>query len=275
MDVRDALYGRGLRRRLDARVEREQLAPPPVTDVVTEADLASLPEPAQRWLRFMGAVGRPPVTSFEVRMRGRFRQRPGQRWMHCEAWQYNQGGDIARLFHMRIDFAAVVPMFGWDVYVGGRGHMKGKLAGLVIVAAGRGPEFDAGELVTWLNDACMLAPSMLLGAPTTWTTVDDHSFSVAVTDRGTTVTARLHVDDDGRLVDFVTDDRWCSLPDGLVRSRWSTPIAGWTTADDGAPMGVGGRAIWHLSEGDFAYADMRFDGDTLTRSPMPPVNVPS
>jgi hypothetical protein len=45
--------------------------------------------------------------------------------------------------------------------------MHGKLLGLVTVADGEGREFDLGELVTYVNDAAMLAPSMLLTASAT------------------------------------------------------------------------------------------------------------
>ena len=98
--------------------------------------------------------------------------------MPCEAWQYNCNQPITRLFHMRIDFLHVVPMVGRDSYVAGHGAMRGKVLGLVTVADGSGPEFDLGELVTYLNDALVLAPSMLLEDTTVWTAVDDDSFDI-------------------------------------------------------------------------------------------------
>jgi hypothetical protein len=126
------------------------------------------------------------------------------------------------------------------------------------VADGSGPEFDLGELVTYLNDAVLLAPGMLLAPTVTWRPVDDSSFDVALTDRGTTVTARIDVDERGRARDFSTADRYCALPGGLVRARWTTPVQGWTTAA-GRPVPRGGAAIWHLPEGPYEYARARVD----------------
>ena len=146
-----------------------------------------------------------------------------------------------RLFHMRIDFARVVPMVGRDAYVDGHGDMKGKLAGLVTVANGSGHEFDLGELVTYLNDAVVLAPSMLLDDSTTWSEVDDESFDIELRDGAHVVHARVFVDAEGTLVDFSTDDRWCDLPGGLVQARWSTPFDGWVEVD-GRPWPTTGRA---------------------------------
>jgi hypothetical protein len=84
---------------------------------------------------------------------------------------------------MRIDFAGVLPMFGVDRYRAGHGRMHGRLLGLITVADGSGPEFDIGELTTYVNDALMLAPSMLLTPAVRWAAVDDHSFDVSIVRR--------------------------------------------------------------------------------------------
>ncbi len=39
--------------------------------------------------------------------------------MPAEVWQYNSAVEVARVFHMRIDFAGVVPMVGRDTYLRG------------------------------------------------------------------------------------------------------------------------------------------------------------
>src|SRR5664279_2405065 len=95
---------------------------------------------------------------------------------------------------MRIRFAGVVPMFGRDTYLDGQGRMIGKLFDRFTVVDGQGEEFDIGELSTYLNDAIMLAPSMLLGPNTTWTDVDANSFDVTLADGGRTVTGRVFLD---------------------------------------------------------------------------------
>ncbi len=242
-------------------------APPPDDGVVDEADLAGLPEAAQRYLRYMGVVGAPRDWSFLVRLRGRFK-RPGQPWMPCDAWQYNASVPITRVFHMRIDFARVVPMVGHDTYTAGRGAMRGKVLGLVTVADGSGREFDLGELVTYLNDAVVLAPSMLLGATTAWGAVDDESFTITLTDRGNVVTAQVFINPDGSMRDFATDDRWYDGPDGLVRARWTTPFRGWTLVD-GRPWLTGAQAVWDLPEGPRPYVEGAFVAGSIRRNAVP------
>ena len=230
---------------------------------VTETELAGLPEPVRRYLQFMGVTGRARDGAFGAELAGRFRMRPAQSFMPFQACQYNTRFPVARLFHMRIDFAGFLPMIGRDAYVDGHGRMRGKLLGVVPVADGQGDEFDLGELVTWLNDAILLCPSMLLDPATTWSEVDANSFDVSFTDSGTTVKARVLVDERGAPRDFSTTDRYASLPEGLVRAKWTTPIERW---DEARPRPVPGpaRATWHLADGPFTYIEAGFVPGTIT-----------
>ena len=255
------LLGRDLAERLER--DARSLEAPASPDIVTEDEVAGLPATVQRYLRFMGVVGRPAVTSFRAHLRGEFRMRPGQRFMRTEIWQYNTSAPIARVFWMRIDMAGgLLPMVGRDSYLDGRGRMLGKLLDTVVVADGEGEPFDIGELTTWLNDAAMMAPSMLLRAPVSFQEVDDDSFALSLTDAGRTVSARVLLDGLGAPVDFHTEDRYADLPGGPVQMPWSTPIDGWRVVD-GRPVPTRGSAVWHLPEGDFTYAVLEFAPDSV------------
>jgi hypothetical protein len=217
------------------------------------------PEPARRYLDFMGVVERPRDWSFRLRWKGRFRPGLGRPWMACEAWQYNTSLEIARLFRLRIRVAGVIPTIGHDTYLHGHGRLRVRMFDLFPLVDAAGDEYDIGELVTWLDDAVLFAPSMLLGAATRWIPVDERSFEVALTDGGHTVTARVYVDQHGKPLDLETRDRYCADPADarrMIRARWTTPIAGWKSIA-GRPVPTVGQAIWHLPQGEFAYADFR------------------
>ena len=150
---------------------------------------------------------------------------------------------------MRIDVARVLPMFGTDSYLGGVGRMHGTLLGLFTVADGAGLDFNLAELVTWVNDAVMLAPSMLRrcdGAPSTTTR---SSWSPPTT--ATPSPPRVLVGPGlGRPVEFITDNRWYAAqlghrcePDGAAPVRGMGPPASWPASAHG------GCAVWHLPDG--------------------------
>jgi len=144
--------------------------------------------------------------------------------------------------------------------------MLGKLLDTVVVADGEGEPFDIGELTTWLNDAVLMAPSMLLRAPVSFQEVDDSSFALSLTDAGRTVSARVVLDARGAPVDFRTEDRYADLPGGPVRMPWSTPIDGWQEVD-GRHIPTRGSAVWHLPEGEFTYAVFEFSPDSVEWNP--------
>jgi hypothetical protein len=221
---------------------------------VTEGDLAGLPETVQRYLNAMGVLDRPRDWSFQAHLTGRFRLKGRGSWMPAEVWQYNSAVEVARIFHMRIDFAGLVPMVGRDTYLRGKGVMHGRLLGLVTVAHSQGPETDLSELATYLNDAVLMAPSMLLRPNTSFAEVDDHAFDVTLVDAGQTVTARVLLDDDARPVNFTTTDRYADLSGGLVRAEWTTPVAGWRADGDRLAF-TRGSAVWNLPEGPLHYLD--------------------
>lgn len=236
------LTGRDIRQRLDR--DAAALTPPSPGSAVSQEQVASLPETVQRYFRFTDVVGKPAVSSFRAHLSGRFRLRRGQQFMPVEVWQYNTVAPIARLFWMRIAMAGgLLPMVGLDSYVEGRGRMRGKLPDTVVVADGVGEAFDVGELTTWLNDAVLLSPSMLLTVGAEFSEVDQRSFDVSLTDAGRTVRARVFVDDAGAPVDFRTEDRWADLPGGPVRTPWSTPVEGRQHSDGRlAPTGIKSRS---------------------------------
>lgn len=235
-------------------------APPKGQGIVSEGEVAPLPDVVRRYLRFMGVVGRPRTWSFRMRSVGHFRLSPTQKWMPCEAWQYDAALGVARIFHMRLRYAGFLPMLVRDTYLRGSGRMSGRIFDTFRVVDESNPKLHIGELVTWLNDAILFAPAMLLGPMTSFRAVDDAAFDVTLHDRGQSVSARVFVDESGRVTDFSTTDRFGNdpaSPKEMVQARWSTPVFGWTKID-GRAVPSGGTAIWHFPSGDFAYADFRF-----------------
>jgi len=147
------------------------LARPLEAPVVTEADLAPLPEPVRPYLRATGAMGQPKVRNYRLRFGGRIRSAPGTRWMPFEADQQSFADPPTRLFLMRARMFAL-PVEAFHRLIGGRATMQVKIAGAIPMVDARGDVMDRSEAVTLFNDMCLLAPGTLLDPGIAWEQVD-------------------------------------------------------------------------------------------------------
>jgi hypothetical protein len=213
----------------------------------------------------MGVVGKPRDTALRIHWSGRFRLEPDAAWIPSEAWQYNTRVPIARVFVMRMRMGGVLPVIARDTYARGQGRMLAKALDWFTVADGQGEEFDLGELVTYLNDAVLFAPTLVLGPAAVWSAVDDQAFDIALSDGGRTVTARVFVDARGAPKDFSTTDRFLA---DLEHPKARPKRTRWTTIDDwqwvaGRPVPTRGRAVWQLERGPYEYADFAIAPDAV------------
>jgi hypothetical protein len=233
-------------------------AEPGPPTLVSEAMLEKLPPAVRRYLRFMGVPGKPRDWSLRARFTARFRRDRGP-WLRCEALQYDTRLRLSRVFYMQLSLKGLLPVTVRDTYLRGSGTMQARAFDAFTVVKGTGPEIDVGELVTYLNDAILMAPSLLLGPEVSWREVDDSCFDVTLRDGSLSVTARVWLDAQGAPRDFSTTDRFFETPDGkLVRTEWRTPVTGFQDVN-GRKLPRRAQAVWQLPDGPFAYADFRVD----------------
>lgn len=239
--------------------------------VVAEAELAELPPPARRYLRFMGVVGRPRVWAFRAAWKGRVRPGPHHAWDAAEAWQYDTSAGLARYVVMRTTSPGALPVTSRDVYLDGQSRRREALLGVVPVAGAAGRVVDADELVSYLADAALLAPTMLLRPEVRWYRLDDEAFELALVDRGHAVSARVTVDERGAPTEVASEDRFHLDPTAdrpPVQAGWSTQPREWTSLED-RPVPTRIEAAWRLPGGSFVHADLRLEPGSLVFNVAP------
>lgn len=253
-------YRAQYRRRVDAT-----LAEPLHDGVVSEADLAHLPEPLAAYVRRSGVVGKPRVTNFQAHIHGRIRAGANRPWMSFTGEQVNTfGPEPSRLFFMD------ATMFGLPVdvlhtYVGPSATMRVKACSLVPMVKAMGPNMDRTETVTLFNDLCLLAPAGLIDAPITWQLLDDDHVRGTFSNGAHTVTAELTFNHDHDLIDFISDDRLRASRDGkaFTPQRWSTPVREYHTMDS-RRVGTQGEGRWHSPEPEGGFTYLEFNLDAIT-----------
>ena len=226
-------------------------------DLVSDADLAPLPVPVQRYLRLAGVVGQPRVHDFFVRMHGRIRSGPDARWISFKAEQHNFVAPRARLFYLSGTMMGI-PVQGYHRFVGPSASMNVKAAAVIPVVDASGAEMDQGETVTLFNDMCVMAPATLIDPSITWQPHDDRHVGAVFSNAGRAIHAELSFNDTGELVDFTSDDRFQVSGSAAKQLRWSTPLREYRQFGP-ARLSASGEGRWHAPEGDFAYIEVTLD----------------
>jgi hypothetical protein len=220
--------------------------------ILTEEDMKNLPEPVQKYLVYVGAVGKEKIRNFKVVFDGEFRTDPKKDWARMQAVQYSELKDTKRLYYMKMKMFGL-PIAGLHKYADAKAIMLVKLAGLLTVADGKGEEMNKGETVTVFNDMCMLAPASLIDERIEWETIDPLTVKAIFNNKGIKVSALLYFNEKGELINFVSDDRYFS-PSGKTyeKFRWSTPVKDYKDYN-GVRIATYGEAIWSFPEGDYCY----------------------
>jgi hypothetical protein len=221
---------------------------PSKNEVITERDLDFLPATVQKYLRYSGAVGRPRVYNMRLSFEGEMRGKDID-WFPLHSLQYNFFDDPTRLFFIRGKmYGLQVP--GYHDYQNGTDRMDIKLFGLIPVIHKEGPVLDRTETVTYFNDLCLFAPAALIDKRISWAGIDSHSARAIFTNGSNKISATLIFNDEGKLINFESDDR--SPIDEKKPVRFSTPVKDYKVFD-GRNIPTYGEAIWHYSDQDFVY----------------------
>lgn len=224
--------------------------------VVTESDLAPLPAPVQRYLRFAGVVGQTRVRSFRVSMQGRIRAAANAPWMSFTAEQHSYFDPPRRYFFMRATRAGL-PLDGLHVYAEEGASMRIKLLSMLPVVTVDGPVLTRAETVTLLNDMAIMAPATLIDPAIRWRQIDDRQVEALFSNGGHDVRAVLVFDATGALANFWSDDRPALAADGvtLVLQRWSTPVDGYRWQGN-YRLATRGAARYAAPSGEYAYLEI-------------------
>lgn len=235
------------------------LARTEAAELVTEQDLEGLPTLLQTYLRRVGVIGRPRVRSFRTKFSGTMRRSHAAGWMPIQAEQHTfLRPEPARLFLMKASVFGV-PFEAFHRFVGPTATMQVRVLSLFQVVDANGPEMDQSETVTFFNDLCLLAPGALLEVDVDWEDVSARSLKGTFRHQGRVVTAVLHFDEHGDLVNFVSGDRFQSA-DGksYVRCPWATPVSEYGSFS-GFRLMAKADAIWQEPSGPYTYARFRMD----------------
>lgn len=218
------------------------------SNLLTENDIAHLPLPVQKYLRYAGVMNKEKVRNvkivFDVEMREK-----GKDWFKATSVQYNFYDEPTRLFFMKAKmFGMTVP--GYHRYVEAKATMDIRLFGLFSILKQSGDIMNKTETVTLFNDMCLMVPATLIDKRIQWEPIDSLTTKAIFTNKGISISAILYFNENGQLVNFTSDDR-TAISD-MKQYRFSTPIKDYKNIN-GINVPTYGEAIWHYPDGEFVY----------------------
>lgn len=232
----------------DVKAELANTANFPTT-LLTENDIANLPEPVKKYLRYNGAIGKPKVHSFKITFNGKIRKDRQSAWMPFTSEQYNFLETSARLFFMKAVMKGL-PVAGYHRFINGKASMDIRLLSAAQVQYQAGNEMDVAETVTFFNDMACMVPATLIDSRIKWLEVENNKVKAAFTSNQVMITAWLFFDEEGKLVNFVSDDRFAV--DAGQKLRWSTPLKAYHELN-GHRVPSSAEAIYSYPTGDLSY----------------------
>lgn len=242
-------YHRQYEQEVNLGLQRSKELP---VSLLTETDLQHLPTPVQQYLRYVGAVGKPKIRHFKLVFEGKIRKNEQSEWMPFTSEQYNFMEPATRLFFMDATMKHL-PVAGFHSFKNGEAFMDIRLLSLFKVQYQSGKEMGIAETVTFFNDMCCMAPATLIDKRVQWLETDGNKVKAAFTNNGITIEAWLHFNEQGQLIDFVSEDRFAASDDGqMLRIPWSTPLKNYTNLH-GVLLPAYAETIYHYPEGDLCY----------------------
>jgi len=223
-------------------------------EILTEADLAALPAPVQRYVRAAGVVGQPRVQSLRATWTGRIRAAPDEPWMVFTADQLDTFDTPRRFFLMDATMKGL-PVDVFHAFDERGATMRVRLLSVKSLVDAGGPVLTRSETVTLFNDLCFLAPGELVRPAITWEPVDAHAARAHYTLGVNTISATLQFNDADELVDFSSDDR-NPAPDGSTAgpTRWTTPVRDYRRIGPARVFRTA-EARWHPATGAWTYGE--------------------
>lgn len=233
----------------------EQFRTPEKVGVLTEADIASLPDPVQRYIRHSGAVGQPRIRNVRATWTGRIRSDAASPWMLFTAEQFNTIDSPRRFFLMDASMKGL-PVDVLHAFDDRGATMRVRVLSVYPMVNAKGEGLTRAETVTLFNDICVVAPGALISPLIAWEPVDARTVKARFTLRANTVSAELFFNERDELVDFISDDRSASSSDGgtLTAVRWSTPLSKYAAMGP-VLVATRGDVVWHPVTGTFAYGE--------------------
>lgn len=226
------------------------------TEILTESDIAHLPAPVQKYLRYTKSVGQSKVKNFRAEFTGGMRSNPNDAYMSFHSTQYNFFQNPSRYFYMTASKMGL-PATGLHLYQNENATFEVKLLNWLPVVDAKGEKMTQGETVTLFNDMCFMAPATLIDKRISWQEIDNLSVKAVYKNGNYAISATLYFSEKGELVNFISNDRFDTDGKKYESYPWETPVTEYKELN-GYMLPSKAKLIYKKPDGDFTYGEFEF-----------------
>jgi hypothetical protein len=173
-------------------------------EVFDPAQVASLPEPARRYLNHAIAPGTPLARAVRLRMHGQIKLKNWASFTAEEVIRWDRG----MIWKATVKLYGVT-ISGFDRLVDGQGEMQWRLFGILPIIRGRGSDITRSAAGRVAAETIWL-PSVLVSSDVRWSGIDATRSCAGITVSGESVEMEMNVNETGRLL-------------SASMSRWGNP----------------------------------------------------
>jgi hypothetical protein len=167
----------------------------------------NLPVPVQRYFSFVFKENIPRYSHVNIELNGQFRRPQTNTFSKSTASQTIAVGEPAMVFSATIPIRAGIWAKAYDFYANGKMEMKAQLlSAITVVDEKKTPELDHISLRRWLMESPLYPMALLPGGVVRWEAVDNYHSRAIVTAHGMSAALLATFDDDGRLMQFATEE---------------------------------------------------------------------
>lgn len=220
--------------------------------LITEDNIANLPEPVQRWLYRAGVVNRARPRTVRLKQEGQFRLRPEQDWMPFTAQQYFTIERPGYVWSVNLRMFPLVSVAGRDRYLDGETSIRMRALSLVPLADTSGSEFNQAALLRYLGEMIWF-PSAALEPYISWEEIDANSARATISDAGVSAPATFEFNESGMPVRLTAmrENEVTGTPEPWTATAWRTDIF------QGITVPSEGEVTWNYESGDYTYIRWR------------------
>jgi hypothetical protein len=213
----------------------------------TTSQLNGLPEPVQRYFRYVLKEGTPYISSVRLKHKGGFKTNLKNGFINIKGEQY---------------FSVQKPQFIWkgttliftarDSFIADKGNLKVSLFNIFTVVDGKGIKINEGEMQRWLAESVWFPTNLLPSENITWIAIEENSAKLSFRYKEISFDFIVTFNATGEIVAmetlrFMTDDK---------REPWLCKMANYKEIN-GVKIPFSAEAVWKLKTGDFSYAKFK------------------